>query len=92
MKRISLMLRQDQYQLINKKGINLSGLVRDLIDDHFSENVVTVSVSEETKTLYEKIVSNTGCQDKELEVHLRKALKDLLSEKIDQMSKLQRSL
>ena len=52
LKRISLMIREDQYQLISKKDLNLSGLLRDLLDDYFSEHTITLSVEEDTKEIY----------------------------------------
>mgnify|MGYP003644313243 CR=1 FL=1 len=50
LKRISLLLREDQYKELNKKNINLSGLIRDLLDDHLSESKVTLDVSDETRS------------------------------------------
>ena len=37
------MVRDDQYQSIVDSGINLSGLIRDLIDDHLSEHKCDIS-------------------------------------------------
>ena len=59
LKRISLMIREDQYQLISKKDLNLSGLLRDLLDDYFSEHTITLSVEEDTKEIYE-MIAETG--------------------------------
>jgi hypothetical protein len=86
LKRISLMIREDQYHLINKKGLNLSGLLRDLLDDYFSEHTITLSVEEETKEIYEMIISNTASSDADLEKYLRMSLKSLLKEKIEYMT------
>lgn len=91
LKRISLLIREDQYELIAEKELNLSGLVRDLIDDHFSNNAITISATKETKKLYDKIVSNTGTDDSELESHFRESLHKLLKEKISQMQSLEKS-
>jgi len=88
LKRISLMIREEQYQLINKKGLNLSGLFRDLLDDYFSEHTITLSVEEETKEIYEMIISNTASTDADLEKYLRVSLKNLLKEKIDYMKEI----
>tara|TARA_R110002072_G_scaffold64203_2_gene159302 strand:- start:147529 stop:147825 length:297 start_codon:yes stop_codon:yes gene_type:complete len=88
LKRISLLLREDQYKELNKKNINLSGLIRDLLDDHLSESKVTLAVSDETAELYNTIISDTGSSDSQLEKHFRKSLKDLLNEKIKYMQDL----
>lgn len=87
-KRISLLLREEQYNVISEKGINLSGLVRDLLDDYLSEHKITISVGEETKDLYDLVISNTGSSDEDLEVYLKQGLKDLLKDKIKVMQKL----
>lgn len=88
LKRISLMIREDQHQRLNQKGLNASGLFRDLLDDYLSEHKITISVSEETKELYDMIISNTASSDSELEKYLKDSLKSLLKEKIDYMIKI----
>ena len=92
LKRISLMLREDQQAKLSKLGLNLSGLVRDLIDDHLSDHKITLGVSEETRKLYDKIISNTGSTDSDVEVYLRDSLKVMLSDRIKAMQKLEKSL
>ena len=88
LKRISLMIREDQYDRVSKKGLNLSGLTRDLLDDYFSEHKITLAVSEDTADLYDKIVSNTGTSDSDLEDYFKEALGKLLEKKISEMQAL----
>lgn len=88
LKRISLHITEKQYNEIHQKGINLSGLVRDLIDDYLSENKVILSVDDKTKQLYDHIISHTGASDMDLIDPLRSALKVLLNKKIKFMKKL----
>ena len=90
LKRISLLIREEQYETLNERGLNLSGLIRDLIDDHLADDKITLSVSEETRTLYDKIISNSGSSDREIESHFRQALKGLLDEKIKEMQELKK--
>lgn len=92
MQRISLLLRKDQYQKVLEAELNLSGLVRDLIDDHFSEHKIVLGVSEETSRLYDQVVSNTGSTDEDIEKYLRAALKTLLQDKIQEMELLQKGI
>ena len=92
LKRISVMIREDQYSSLSEKGLNLSGLVRDLIDDHLSEHKITLSVSEETKGLYDTIVSNTGSTDLDVEHYLKDTLKLLLRDKIKNMQELEKRM
>ncbi|SMF25280.1 hypothetical protein [Pseudobacteriovorax antillogorgiicola] len=90
LKRISLLVRDDQYEALNQKGLNLSGLVRDLIDDYLSDHKITLSVSEDTRSLYDRIISNSGSSDQDLEVYFRQALEGLLDAKIKEMQALKK--
>lgn len=92
LRRISLMVRDDQHQQLVDAGLNVSGLVRDLIDDYLSDYKITLSVSEETRKIYDKVVSNTGATDQDLEVYIVKSLKELLRGRIQQMQELEKKL
>jgi hypothetical protein len=89
LKRISLLLRDDQYEELTRRGLNVSGLVRDLIDDWMSENKITLSVTEETRNLYDRIVANTGSTDADIERFFKTALGTMLQDKIRAMQTLQ---
>jgi hypothetical protein len=91
-RRISLMIREDQHVRLLELGVNMSGLVRSLIDDHLSESKITLAVSEETSRLYQQIVSHSGSTDADIEPYLRAALKRMLKDRITQMEKLHRSI
>ncbi len=91
-KRVNIMIRDDQYRTLSEQGLNLSGLIRDLLGDYLSENVITIQVSEETKRLYDTVVANTGSTDQEIEVHLRAALAKVLEQKIADMKRLHQRL
>jgi len=92
LKRISLMVKAEQYETLSQQGINLSGLIRDLLDDHLSDHKITISVSEETRTLYDRIVANTGTTDIDIESYFKDALKELLDTKIKAMTKLKQEV
>ena len=92
LRRISLMVRADQHRALGDRGLNVSGLVRDLIDDYLSEHTITISVGEETRGLYDQIVANTGSTDADVEVYLRQALRHLLKDKVRAMQELEESL
>ncbi|MEC7277739.1 MAG: hypothetical protein VXV96_15565 [Bdellovibrionota bacterium] len=92
LKRVSLMIREDQHKTLTDKGLNASGLFRDLLDDYLSEYKITISVSQETKDVYDTIISNTASSDEDLEKYLRDSLKSLLKEKIDYMMDIHKSL
>ena len=86
------MIRQDQYESLCHQGLNLSGLIRDLIDDHLSEHKITLGVSEPTRQLYDRIISNTGSTDADVEIYLKDALSKLLQDKISAMQELQQTV
>ena len=92
LKRVSLMLGEAQYSALADRGLNVSGLVRDLIDDYLSEHKITISVGEETRNLYDKIVANTGSSDIEVEKYFKAALEHMLRDKIAEMQKLHKSV
>lgn len=89
LKRISLMIREDQAQVLHDRELNLSGLIRDLLDDYLSDHKITLSVSEETREIYDKIISNTGSTDQDVEIYLKDSLKLLLKDKIEAMKELE---
>lgn len=91
-RRISLMIREDQHAQLLELGVNMSALIRSLIDDHLSESKITLAVSEETAHLYRQVVSNTGTTDADVEPYLRAALKAMLKDRIAAMEKLHRTI
>lgn len=92
LRRISLMIREDQHQQLLDAGLNVSGLIRDLIDDYMSDFKITLSVSEETRKIYDQVVSNTGATDRDLEKYIVKSLRELLKQRIKQMQDLEKNL
>ena len=50
-RRINLMIREDQHSRLLELALNMSGLIRSLIDDHLSDSKITLAVSEETAHL-----------------------------------------
>lgn len=91
-RRVNIVILEDQYRTLSEQGLNLSGLIRDLLGDYLSQNKITVQVSEETRRIYDAIVSNTGASDADIEVHLRGALARVLQDKIAQMEELREQL
>jgi len=92
LRRISLMVREDHYRALVDRGLNVSGLLRDLMGDYLSEHQITISVGEETRGLYDQIIANTGSTDEDVEVYFREALKHLLTDKIKSMQKLEKRI
>jgi hypothetical protein len=86
------MIREDQYEKLHESGVNMSGFIRDLIDDSLSDHVITLNVDKETRELYNRVISMSSQGDTELQPYLRSALKNLLDQNIKEMQKLQKKL
>ena len=91
-RRISLVIREDQYQKMSTDNVNVSGLIRDLIDDHYSRHSITLNVSEETRILYDQVVSKAPKGDTDIEPYFKAALREMLKDKIQQMEMLSKAL
>ncbi|QQG36643.1 MAG: hypothetical protein HYS17_02390 [Micavibrio aeruginosavorus] len=92
LKSVCLMLRREQHDRLQEMNVNISGFVRDIIDDRLSDHVITLGVSQETRALYDRIISLSSHGDADFEPYLRNALKDMLKDYIEQMQDLHKSL
>lgn len=91
-KRVNLLIRPDQHEMVAQEGLSLSGLVRDLLDDRFSDTTVTLSVTPQTRRLYDHIVSNFGASDSDFERFFVEALDRFLESKSSDIDALRRRL
>lgn len=90
LKRISLFIGEDQYKQITDRGLNLSWLLRDLIDDYLAEKKIVLEASDETLELYQKIVGSTSGLDSDFEPFFKDALHAYLKSRIDSLLKLEK--
>ena len=91
-KRINILVREEQYQKVQEAGLNFSGLVRDMLQDRFSHKKIVLSVQPETRALYDMAISNFGATDNDLELFFVEALDRLLAEKEQAISQLRKEL
>ena len=91
-KRVNILIRPDQREQVISAGLNMSGLIRGLLDDHFSEEKIVLSVSPRVKELYQTLISNFGADDRELEVYFLEGLDKFLAEKTCQIDDLRKSI
>ncbi len=87
-KRVNIMILEAQYEALTQRGLNVSGLIRDLLGDHLSSSTITLQVGDDTRRLYDLVVANTGAADADIEKPLRKALAEVLEVKIAEMQQL----
>ena len=92
LKSVCLMIRKDQYDRLQEMNVNVSGFVRDILDDRLSDDMITVNVSQETRALYDRIISMSPKGDADLEPYLREALKNMLKDYIAQMQDLHKAI
>ncbi len=86
------MIAEDQYKTISERSLNLSWLVRDLLDDYLTNTRITFKVHKETLALYEKISGLTQMDDHAFDAFLREALKNYLKAQIAKMQSLDQQL
>jgi esterase/lipase len=91
-KRVNVLVRPEQHKRVMSAGLNMSGLIRGLLDDHFSEEKIVLSVSPRVKAVYQMLISNLGAEDKELEVYFLEALDKFLADKNRQIDDLRKSI
>ena len=91
-RRVNVLVRPDQHKQVMTAGLNMSGLIRDLLDDHFSDEKIVLSVSPRVRELYQILVSNLGAEDRELEVYFLEALDKFLEDKSRQIDDLRKSI
>ena len=82
-RRVNVTLPEFYLEEVKAKGLsNLSALLSDLLGDSLAENKITITVSEETKHLYEQVIANTEFEDADVERHLRPVLETLMDQKL----------
>lgn len=91
-KRINVMVRQDQYDSVSEAGLNMSGLIRGLLDDHLSHSRIVFAVDTDVRAAYDSVRSNLGAEDKDLEPYFLEALDRYLEEKTREIKEIRRSL
>ena len=91
-KRVNILVRRDQHEQVMSAGLNMSGLIRGLLDDHFSDEKIVLSVSPRVKELYQLLISNLGAEDRELEIYFLEALDTFLADKTRQIDDLRKSI
>ena len=79
MKRVNVIIPEEYYDEVHKRGHKLSGIIREALEDALNPDTITISVTEETKNIYLELFSNSECNDKEFEPFLREALKKYIS-------------
>jgi len=81
LKRVNITIDEKLHKKVHDSGLNLSRIIREKLEDHFSQQTITISVSKEVKHKYDQIVSLVSATDEEFLPYLDKALNDYLKHK-----------
>ncbi len=92
LKSVCLVLRKEQHDKLQEMNVNISGFIRDIIDDRLSDHVITLGVTQETRALYDRIISMSTSGDTDFEPYLREALKSMLKNYIEEMQNLHKNI
>ncbi len=83
MKRVNVIISKEQHERIHAKGLNLSAIVREALEDEINAHTITLSVSDQTKKLYMQLFEETQFNDSEFEPYLKNALNDFVEDLIE---------
>ncbi len=91
-RRVNITLPEVQHDELLSQEANVSGVIRELLDDYLSGRSIVLKVDEQTRQLYDEVMSSTGFGDAELAAALTTALESLLEKKMEDLKALQASL
>jgi hypothetical protein len=91
-KRVNILITEEQYERVSLSELSLSGLVRDLLDDRFSQTYITLALTPKSREHYDYIVSNFGVSDSELEPFILEALDNFLDSKVKEIEGIREKL
>ncbi|WP_372651624.1 hypothetical protein [Halobacteriovorax sp.] len=86
MKRVNVHIPNEYYESIMERGLKLSGVIREALEDQLNPNTITLSVSKKTHKLYMELFSATDCNDKDFEPYLKEALQNFVTDIIEKRS------
>lgn len=73
------MIPEHMYnEIVKERGWKLSSTIREALEDSLNMHKITLSVSSDTKELYQHIFNYSDACDTDIEPFLRKALKEFI--------------
>lgn len=81
LKRVNIMIDDKLHARIQKDKLNLSAVIREKLEDHYSGHTITLSVSQKIKDKYIAMMELTNGSDKELSPFIEDALIKYLKHK-----------
>jgi hypothetical protein len=90
--RINITVLQSQYETLTQRGLNVSALIRQLLDQYLGGRTITLHVDPETQQLFELLRSEAGVQHQDLVDELKPALRRLLDKRLKHLESLRKKL
>jgi hypothetical protein len=87
-RRVNITILESHHDELLRRGVNVSGLIRELLDGHLGGSSITLPVDAETRRLYDEVMAGTGYTEAELGTHLRRVLGELLDQKLRDLTEL----
>lgn len=91
-RRVNITLPEQQHDELQRRGANVSGVIRTLLDGYLSQSTISLRVDEATRHLYDEVLRSTGASEQELARALIQALQLVLRRKVDELEKLRKKL
>lgn len=79
--RVNITLNEKLHKKVHTKGLNLSGLVREKLEDHFSNHTITFSVDKKLKNKYEELTSILNISDSDIQPFIDQAINEFIKVK-----------
>ena len=87
MKRVNVIIPTKYHKEVSKRGLKLSAVVREALEDQLNPNTITLSVTKKTHEIYMELFNEQQCSDKDFEPFLKAALDKYIQYVIEQKTK-----
>jgi hypothetical protein len=91
-RRINITMTESQHDELVQRGVNVSGLIRELVEQYLSPSTITLNVDPDTRSLYEEAVVRSGATEADVTARLRRMMSDLLDDRLKELEALRRQL
>jgi hypothetical protein len=91
-RRINITMLESHHDELVRRGLNVSGLIRELVDRYLSERTITLEVDAETRLLFEQALVGSGATSADIASRLRHAMSDILDERMKELETLRKEL
>ena len=91
-RRINITMLESQHDELVRRGVSVSGVIRELVAQYLSGTAITVHVDPATRQLYDTVISQAGATDEDVAAQLKVVLQGLLDQRVAELEQLRRQL